>query len=389
MDNYRRSLLKGASAFSLLLASPFPVYAKPVYVKQKQREIVDILGREIVLPQELTRIYVADSGLFLLYASLNEGALYERLIAMPSAFRTADLSLYHQYTRAFPQLLALPEFTAMSSGHFNSEKLISLKPDVIIVAVGTYRAISVNGVLDLLTKANIPVVVFDLSIDPLNNTPISTSIMGNMLGNSQQSQAMNLFREKQLSDISQQLGKKPFKRPNVLFERAAGFTPECCLSYGNGSMGQMLQNAGGKNLGSEYIKSTYGLLNQETVIYSEPDKIFLTGADWSGYNPSGDWINLGPGANLDLAKQQLEILMQRLAYKTLDAVKNKQVYAIWHSFYDSPFGFIAILQMAKWLHPERFSYLDVDAIFHEYHTQFLPVKWETGYWVTLLDQDKE
>lgn len=216
MDNYRRSLLKGASALSLLLASPFPVYAKP-----KQREIVDILGREIVLPQELTRIYVADSGLFLLYASLNEGALYERLIGMPSAFRTADLSLYHQYTRAFPQLLALPEFTAMSSGHFNSEKLIALKPDVIIVAVGTYRAISVNGVLDLLTKANIPVVVFDLSIDPLNNTPISTSIMGNLLGNISQSQAMNQFREKQLTYISQQLGKKTFKRPNVLFERAS------------------------------------------------------------------------------------------------------------------------------------------------------------------------
>lgn len=154
-------------------------------------------------------------------------------------------------------------------------------------------------------------------------------------------------------------------------------------------MGQMLQNAGGQNLGSEYIKGTYGVLNQETVIYAKPDKIFLTGADWSGYNPSGDWINLGPGANLDLAKQQLEILMQRLAYKTLDAVKNKQVYALWHSFYDSPFGFIAILQMAKWLHPDRFSHLDVDTIFYDYHTQFLPVKWETGYWVTLLDQDKE
>lgn len=389
MDNYRRSLLKGASAFSLLLANPFPVYAKLVYVKPRQREIVDILGREIVLVQELTRIYVADSGLFLLYASLSGGAFYERLIGMPSAFRTADLSLYHQYTRAFPQLLALPEFTAMSSGHFNSEKLIALKPDVIIVAVGTYRAISVNGVLDLLTKANIPVVVFDLSIDPLNNTPISTSIMGNLLGNISQSQAMNQFREKQLNYISQQLRKKPLKRPNVLFERAAGFTPECCLSYGNGSMGQMLQNAGGQNLGSEYIKGTYGILNQETVIYAKPDKVFLTGADWSGYNPSGDWVNLGPGANLDLAKQQLEILMHRLAYKTLDAVKNKQVYALWHSFYDSPFGFIAILQMAKWLHPERFSHLDVDTIFYDYHTQFLPVKWETGYWVTLFDQDKE
>lgn len=185
------------------------------------------------------------------------------------------------------------------------------------MAVGTYRAISVNGVLDLLTKANIPVVVLDLSLDPLNNTPISTAIMGNMLGNIQQSQAMNQFRQKHLTYLSDKLKNNPFKRPNVLFERAAGFTPECCLSYGNG------------------------------------------------------------------------ILMQRLAYKTLDAVKKRQVYALWHTFYDSPFGFIANLQMAKWLHPDRFSHLDADAIFHEYHTQFLPVKWASGYWVTLLEQDKE
>ncbi|MEQ4921915.1 ABC transporter substrate-binding protein [Proteus hauseri] len=384
MDNYRRSLLKGASAFSLLLASPFPVYAK-----QKQRVIVDILKREITLSSNLNKIYIADSGLFLLYATIYTGALYERLIAMPSAFRTADLSLYRQYTQTFPQLLALPEFSAMSSGHFNSERLISLKPDVIIIAVGTYRAISVNGVLDLLTKANIPVVVLDLSIDPLNNTPISTTIMGNLLANTQRSQAMNLFRQQQLAQVSQVLQQTPFIRPTVLFERAAGFTPECCLSYGNGSMGQMLQVAGGKNLGSEYIKSTYGLLNQETVIYSKPDKIFLTGADWSGYNPTGDWINLGPGADLQHAKLQLQILMQRLAYKTLSAVKNQQVYAIWHSFYDSPFGFIAVLQMAKWLHPKRFSHLDADAIFHDYYEKFLPVEWQEGYWVTLLDKEKE
>ncbi|HCH50655.1 MAG TPA: ABC transporter substrate-binding protein [Proteus sp.] len=388
MNIYRRSLLKGASAFSLLLASPFPVYAK-----QKQKTIVDILKREVTLPSNLNKIYIADSGLFLLYAAVatinTTGAFDERLIAMPSAFRTADLSLYRQYTQAFPKLLSLPEFSAMSSGHFNSEKLISLKPDVIIVAIGTYRAISVNGILDLLTKANIPVIVFDLSIDPLNNTPISTEIMGNLLGNTQRSQAMNLFRQQQLAQVEQRLHQTPFVRPNILFERAAGFTPECCLSYGNGSMGQMLQLAGGKNLASEYITSTYGLLNQETVIYSKPDKIFLTGADWSSYNPTGDWVNLGPGANLQQAKLQLETLMQRLAYKTLGAVKNQQVYAIWHSFYDSPFGFIAVLQMAKWLHPKQFSHLNVDTIFYDYYDQFLPVKWQEGYWVTLLPQEKE
>lgn len=116
MDNYRRSLLKGVSAFSLLLACSFPVYAKP-----RQRKIVDILERDVLLPNELTQVYIADSGLFLLYDSLNQDALCERLIGVPSAFRTADLSVYRQYTSAFPQLLGLPEFTAMSSGHFNSE----------------------------------------------------------------------------------------------------------------------------------------------------------------------------------------------------------------------------------------------------------------------------
>lgn len=383
MNSSRRSLLKGASALALLLATPFPVFAI-----QQHRKVVDILGREVFLPKEVKRIYIADSGLFVLYASLNKDAFSERLIAMPSSFRTSDLNLYRQYTQAFPSLLSLPEFSAMSSGHFNSEKLISLKPDVIIVATGTYQAININGVLSLLTKANIPVVAFDLSLDPLKNTPLSITEMGKLLGNTQQSLAMNQFSEKYINHISSLLQKTPFLRPNVLFERAAGFTPECCLSYGNSSMGQMLYAAGGNNLGSEYITGSYGLLNQETVIYSRPDKIFLTGADWSGYNPSGDWINLGPGANLVLAKQQLAILMQRLAYKTLNAARKKEVYALWHVFYDSPFGFIGLLKMATWLHPQRFFTLDVDTVFQDYYAQFLPVKWQEGYWITLREDDK-
>jgi threonine 3-dehydrogenase len=55
------------------------------------------------------------------------------------------------------------------------------------------------------------------------------------------------------------------------------------------------------------------------------------------------------------------------------AVETGQVHAIWRQFYNSPCQFVAIQQIAKWLHPELFADLDPEATFPELHERFLPV----------------
>ncbi|MDI9229451.1 ABC transporter substrate-binding protein, partial [Serratia bockelmannii] len=120
-----------------------------------------------------------------------------------------------------------------------------------------------------------------------------------------------------------------------------------------------------------------------TVIASRPDKIVVTGSNWSHYSPSGDWVNLGPGADLALAKTRLEKLMRRPAYRTLAAAKSGKAYAIWHPFYDHPFNFVAIERLATWFHPSLFAGVDPEATFAELFARFLPIPYQPGYWVSL------
>ena len=75
--------------------------------------------------------------------------------------------------------------------------------------------------------------------------------------------------------------------------------------------------------------------------------------------------------------------MRRPAYRTLRAVKARQVHAIWHPFYDNPYYFIALQRVAKWLHPELFADLDPRATLQTMFTQFQPIPLTGVYWTSL------
>jgi iron complex transport system substrate-binding protein len=79
--------------------------------------------------------------------------------------------------------------------------------------------------------------------------------------------------------------------------------------------------------------------------------------------------------------------MDRPAYTGVTAVENGKVHAVWHQFYNSPYQFVAIQQMAKWLHPELFRDLDPDQTMRTLYERFLPVSYKPGYWVSLSDKD--
>jgi iron complex transport system substrate-binding protein len=64
-------------------------------------------------------------------------------------------------------------------------------------------------------------------------------------------------------------------------------------------------------------------------------------------------------------------------------VQNGRVHAIWHQFYNSPYHFVALQQIAKWMYPAEFADLDPDAGFREFHTQFLPIGYGGTFWTSL------
>ncbi len=111
--------------------------------------------------------------------------------------------------------------------------------------------------------------------------------------------------------------------------------------------------------------------------------MIVTGSNWELYVPGGKWVGVGAGADVPEARRKLAALMERPAFTGVKAVRDGQVHAIWHQFYNSPYQFVAIQQIAKWLHPDLFADVDPDATFAELHRRFLPVAYKPGYWASL------
>jgi iron complex transport system substrate-binding protein len=111
--------------------------------------------------------------------------------------------------------------------------------------------------------------------------------------------------------------------------------------------------------------------------------VIVTSAAWDAYVPGGKWVPVGPGADAQLVEKKLEYYPARSAYLGIAAQKTQAFHAVWHQFYNSPYQFVAIQQMAKWFHPDLFADLDPDETFRQLHDRFLPINYQLGYFASL------
>ena len=150
-------------------------------------------------------------------------------------------------------------------------------------------------------------------------------------------------------------------------------------------MGLFIERAGGVNLGSRFISGWSGTLNPEQVIASNPDLIITTGSNWKNSRPEGGFVTLGYNTPLQQSQSELRALMERNAgWSNLQAVESGRSHAIWHQFYISPYHFVTMLEFAKWLYPQDFANVDVEAIYRDFHTRFLPIQGYSGtFWASI------
>lgn len=348
-------------------------------------QIQDIAKQNIQFKQPIKRVILGNGNLAYAVAVINpKQQPFQSIIAWGDGFKVSDYTGYQAYRQRFPDLEKVPTFKDTDVSAVNLEKIISLRPDVVIFNLSSKSAIDGSNFPKSLAKLNIPIVYVDFSLDANQNTANSITILGQIFAQPQRARQFNQFRQQQIDRVTQKIQQIPAQRkqPQVFIERAAGLYDECCLSYGNHNLGRMLHQLRAENIAERWIKG-YGMVHPEQLMTSHPDLIIMTGADWQFYSPHGQWINLGPGIDVRKSRLSMKILTQRPTYKYLTAVKQQRVHALWHPFYDSPYQFIAMQQMAKWLYPDLFQDLQPEATFQNLHQQFLPIPYQSGYWFSM------
>ena len=369
------------STCALSLISASLAHADPI-------TLTDIAGREVTVDAPVERVILGEGRQVFFTSVLDGDDPFERVVGWRDDLQQASPESYEAYVEKFPQLTDIPTFGGFKDGTFDIEQAVSLNPDVMLMNLEAKQATDEAGYEEKLAKVGIPIVYVDFREKPFEHTPKSMAIMGQLFGEEARAAEFNAFYSEQMARVIDVIGAQTdLDRPLTFVERAAGYSEDCCMSFGNGNFGRFVELAGGENMASPFIPGTFGTVNAEQVIASDPDIIVATGGNWEAYVPGGAWVGVGPGADEGEARRKLAALIERPAFTGVKAVENGQVHAIWHQFYNTPYSFVAVQQLAKWIHPELFTDLDPEATLVELHERFLPVDYRPGYWVSLGDAE--
>ncbi|SDB52799.1 ABC transporter substrate-binding protein [Pseudomonas sp. NFACC13-1] len=345
--------------------------------------VTDLLGRQVKVHLPVRRVILGEGRQLYLVAALDTQNPIERIVGWRKDLIQSDPDTYGAYLRKFPDIAKIPTFGGFEDGTFDIEQAISQRPDVIILNIEAQHATEDARYIEKLDALGIPVVYVDFRNNPMQNTEPTMRLFGQLFGKQARAEAFIDFRNQQIRRVTDVIEARHPARPKVFIERIGGYTDDCCLSFGNENFGLFVEMAGGDNIAKGIIPTTFGQLNAEQVVAANPAQVVVTSANWEAFAPGGHWVGVGPGADMAQARKKLAWYTQRPAYAGIKAQDDQAFHAIWHQFYNSPYQFVAIQQLAKWFHPTLFADLDPDASFRQLHEQFLPVPYEPGYAVSL------
>ncbi|OJF92265.1 ABC transporter substrate-binding protein [Pararhizobium antarcticum] len=361
------------------------LFSTPVLAGEKVI-IKDVTGRDVEVSVPVEHVILGEGRQIYFVAALDRDEPFKRIVGWRDDLPKADPESYAAYLAKYPDIATLPTFGGMKDGTFDVEQAVALKPDVIIMNLDAKTATEEAGFIEKLGKVGIPLVYIDFREKPMENTEASMRIMGKLLGEEEKAEDFITFRADSIAKVTSVLAAKKPVEPLVFVERAGGYSADCCMSFGNENFGKMVEIAGGRNMAKDIIPGTFGAVNPEQIIAANPDQVIITGGNWQGYVPGGNWVGVGYGADLTEARRKLDNLTKRPAFTGIKAVKDGNIHAIWHQFYNNPYQFVAIQEIAKWLHPDLFADLDPEATFKELHARFLPLDYKPGYFVSLKDE---
>lgn len=341
------------------------------------RTVTDVEGRTVDLPDHVDRVILGKGRLMYTTAMLSHDDPLDKVVGWANDLKKSDKDTYELYKDSFPSIADIPDLGALKKNDFNTEKAISLKPQVLIVEQEDFPTVQQTGLDKKLEAIGAKIVVVDFRLHPLENTVTSVDLIGEVLDAQDQAKAFGTFYDKKMDTITDAVADA--EEPKTFLWRAAGLL-DCCNTFADENLGEMVTAAGGDNLG-DLLPGSDGALSPEKVISEQPETIIATGGSWNPGDASEaarvvPYVELGYGADRKTVDKEFAQLADQPGFDQLDAFDEQRVHVLWHQFYDSPYNVFAVEAMAAWIHPELFEDMDPDADFADFHREFLPVDYQ-------------
>lgn len=291
--------------------------------------ITDTAGNTIELAHPAERIICISNGALELLVILGAG---EKIVGVTNWQHTND-TLVNNY-------LPLAEPVG-SFQNPNIEKIVALKPDVIIL-----YANSRPGNLEQIRKTGIPVLLIDGYMpSEIDN---DTWRLARLSGTEANATAYVEFNDHYFSLIRSRLANATVTTPSVYLESLTDY-----MIQGNNTGGnEMITSLHARNLAGN-ISGTLQV-SKEWVLQNNPDIIVKSSME------------------TNLSKAYLA-LVERPGYSRIKAAQDNRVYVYYAPATSRPRYILTYIFLAKAFYPDLFTDLDPEQIVDEYTQKFLPL----------------
>ncbi|MEM6634323.1 MAG: ABC transporter substrate-binding protein [Pseudomonadota bacterium] len=374
------------AGFACAIAASVFLISQATDARAEALTLTDIAGREVTLPELPTKIILGEGRMMYAVAPLTDGNPFDKIVGWKDDLILYDPDAFRKFEGAYPQDAArMINFGNPYAGDFSIEAVLEADADLVLLDLGNLFKAEDTGLIEKLDKAGVATVFIDFRQNPTENTIPSMLILGRLLGKEKAAAEFIDFYIAQMRKVTNVAQSLPVdEKPLVFIENAAGWqTDFCCWTFGSFNYGRFVELAGGVNYGSTKFQGYSTEVSLEGVIAADPDVVIGTGANWAEARPEVTATLLGYEGSAEENAKRIGALAERNGFKDLRAVQEGRMHSIYHQFYNSPYHFIAIQQIAKWLHPDEFEDLDPQATFDELHTRFMPYDNSGQFWVSM------
>ena len=368
------------------LAASAILFASATELRAEALTLTDIAGREITLPEPPDKIVLGEGRMMYAIAALTDGNPFDKIVGWKDDLVLYDPDAYRKFKSAFPEdAERMINFGNPYAGDFSIEAVLEADADLVLLDLGNLFKAEDTGLLEKLDKAGVQVAFIDFRQNPTENAVPSMLMLGRLLSEEKRAAEFIDFYIAEMRKVSNIVQTLPIEdKPLVFVENAAGWQSDfCCWTFGSFNYGRFVELAGGVNYGSTKFSGYSSEVNLEGVIAADPDVIIGTGANWAEARPEVTATLLGYEAKPEENVKRINALADRNGFKDLRAVKDGRMHSIYHQFYNSPYHFVAIQQIAKWLHPDDFEDLDPNETLERLHDRFLPYDNSGQFWVSV------
>jgi iron complex transport system substrate-binding protein len=332
-----------------------------------QGSVTDVLGRQVVIPGEAKRIVI---GIYFEeFAAVGGAEAFDRVAGFSkAAWRDWRNNNWKAWLAKRPDLDSIPDVGEVEAGDFSVEKVVALRPDVILLAEWQHAALGPN--FDRLVAAGIPVIVLDYNSQTLDRHRLSTELLGAVTGKPGRAAKLMAEYEAAVADVKARVARATGPKPKVYLELGNKGVAEYGNSYDTAMWGPMIEIAGGDNIAKGKV-GRWAPLTPEYVLSSRPDAVFISGSEWIS-NPKS--MTMGFGFERASAAARLREFSQRPGWEGLPAVRSKRIHAVYQGGMRSLVDYTQLQFIAKALHPRLFADMNPEENFRRFYRKYLPVE---------------